>query len=129
MTQDNLDLLLEEPRPEETPFTPEIDQPNVVWVKDRNHVRCTYWISKKKKWKTTSRPIDFDSDMDDDQKQDVVNREAMALQQYFDANHDRAGDLQDCLTGSAESACDEPRIKKTKTEVSVDSYSMEVSTE
>ena len=131
LTHDNLNLLLEEPRPEAAPpvFTPRIDQPNVVWVNARTQVRCKYWISKKKKWKTTSRPIDFDSDMDDDQKQDVVNREAMALQDYFDANHDRAGELQDCLTGSAESACDEPRVKKTRTEASFDSYSMEVSTE
>ena len=96
LTQDNLDLLLEEPRPEATPFTPTIDQPDVVWVKDRNHVRCTYWSSKTKKWRTTSRPIDFDSDMDDDKKQELVDIGAIALQRIFNANHNRAGDLE-CL--------------------------------
>ena len=94
----------------------------MVWVKDRNHVRCTYWSSKTKKWRITSRPIDFDSDMDDDKKQEVVNIEAIALQQYFKANHNRAGDLA-CLTGSAESALDEPRRKASKTEVSAESCS------
>ena len=119
LTQSNLDLLLEEPRVEATPFTPIIDQPDVVWVKDRNAVRCRFWSSQKRKWKTTSRPIDFDSDMDDDQKQDVVTSEAIALQQYFKANHDRAGDL------SGESARDEPRRKASKTEVSAESCSMD----
>ena len=93
MTQVNLDLLLEEPRPEATPFTPTIDQPDVVWVKDRNHVRCTYWSSRTKKWRTASRPIDFDSDMDDDKKQELVDIGALALQRIFNANHNRAGDL------------------------------------
>ena len=52
LTHDNLNLLLEEPRPEATPrvFTPRIEEPDVTWVKDRNHVRCTYWNSKKRKW-------------------------------------------------------------------------------
>ena len=122
LTAGNLDLLLEEPRVETTPFTPIIDQRNVVWVKDRNAVRCRFWSSKKQKWRIISRPIDFDSDMDDDQKQDVVTSEAIALQQYFKANHDRAGDLE-CLTGSAESACDEPRRKASRIEVSVGSCS------
>jgi hypothetical protein len=96
LTQDNLDLLLEEPRPEETQFTPTISQPDVAWVKDRNYVRCRYWSSRVKKWKTRSRLIDFDSDMDDDKKQELVDIGAIALQRHFNANHNRAGNLE-CL--------------------------------
>ena len=93
LTQDNLDLLLEEPRPEETQFTPTISQPDVAWVKDRNYVRCRYWSSRTKKWRTRSRLIDFDSDMDDDKKQELVDIGAIALQRIFNACHNRAGDL------------------------------------
>ena len=93
LTQDNLNLLLEEPRPEKTQFTPTISQPDVAWVKDRNYVRCRYWSSRVKKWRTRSRLIDFDSDMDDDKKQELVDIGAIALQRIFNANHNRAGDL------------------------------------
>ena len=47
LTQENMDILLEEPPAESAPFSPRIDQPNVVWVASRNHARCTYWDSKK----------------------------------------------------------------------------------
>ena len=47
LTQENMDLLLEEPPAESAPFSPRIEQPDVVWVASRNHVRCTYWDSKR----------------------------------------------------------------------------------
>ena len=49
ITQSNLDLLLEEPPAEPAPWKPEIEQQDVYWVESRNHVRCTYWDSKKLK--------------------------------------------------------------------------------
>ena len=110
LSQDNLELLLEEPGPEPTPFTPIIERPDVVWVKDRNHVRCRYWDSKANQWRTKSQSIKFDSDMDDCQKQAIVTREAIRLQQYFAADHD----------GTAASA-PEPSRKAAKTEVSAES--------
>ena len=48
LTNENMDLLLEDPPAASAPaFTPKISQPDVVWVGCRNHVRCTYWDSKK----------------------------------------------------------------------------------
>ena len=110
LSQTNLDLLLETPGPEPAPFTPIIEQPDVVWVKDRNHVRCRYWDSKANKWRTKSQSIKCDSDMDDCQKQAIVTREAIRLQPYVAADHD----------GSAESA-PQPSRKAAKTEVAAES--------
>ena len=47
LTKENMDLLLEEPPAASAPFTPTISQTDVVWLSHRNHVRCTYWESKK----------------------------------------------------------------------------------
>ena len=121
LSQENLDLLLEAPRAEPTPpFTPNIEQRDVVWVKDRSHVRCTYWDPKTNRRRTKSQSIEFDSDCEESQKQEIVNREAEAMQQFFVANHDRAGKLS-CRDRSAESAIDEPSRKAAKTEASAES--------
>ena len=48
--------------------------------------------------------IDFDPDMENDQKQQIVDREAEAMQQFFDAAHNRGDDMP-C---SAESAIEGP---------------------
>mgnify|MGYP003300475072 CR=1 FL=1 len=111
LSQFNLDLLLEEPRAEPTPFTPNIEQPDVVWVKDRNHVRCTYWDSRKKQWKIKSQALEFDPDMDDDQKQEIANREAEALQRFYNDNHNSLGNLPSC-DESADSAPVGPEVKR-----------------
>ena len=42
ITESNLDLLLEEPPAAPAPFKPEIEQQDVIWIKSRNSVRCTY---------------------------------------------------------------------------------------
>ena len=43
LTEENMDLLLEDPPAESArPFVPRIDEPNVLWVSHRNHVRCKW---------------------------------------------------------------------------------------
>ena len=68
---------------------------------------------EKKAWKIKSKLIEFDSDMEDDQKQDIVDREAEAMQQFFDAHHNRGGDLP-CPDESAESAPEGPQVKRAR---------------
>ena len=50
LTQENMDLLLEDPPAVSAPFNPDVSAryPNVFWVSLRNHVRCTWWDSKKR---------------------------------------------------------------------------------
>ena len=52
LTKENMDLLLEDPPAASAPFTPKISQTDVVWLSHRNHVRCTYWESKKRHGKS-----------------------------------------------------------------------------
>ena len=51
LTKENMDLLLEDPPAASAPFTPKISQTDAICLSHRNHVRCTYWESKKKVWK------------------------------------------------------------------------------
>ena len=113
LTKENMDLLLEDPPAASAPLTPKISQPDVVWVGGRNHVRCTYWDSKKKAWKIKSKHIEFDSDMENDQKQQIVADEAEAMQQFFLANHNRENNLP-CHDESAESAPEGPEGKAAR---------------
>ena len=48
--------------------------------------------------------IEFESDAEEDHKQEIVDREAEAMQQFFDAHHNRGDDMP-C---SAESAIEGP---------------------
>ena len=69
--------------------------------------------SRKKAWKIKSKLIEFDSDMEDDQKQEIVDREAEAMQQLFDAHHNRGDDMP-CPEESAESAIEGPQGKAAR---------------
>ena len=106
LTKENLDLLLEEPPAASAQSVPDVNQPNVTWVAGRNSLRCNYFDSKKKAWRTKSKLMEFDTDMDDEEMQEVTNNVAEAMQDFFDKHHD----LQDNRQGnddSAESAHDE----------------------
>ena len=70
---------------------------------------------EKKAWKIKSKLIEFESDMENDQKQEIVDREAEAMQQFFDAAHNLRGDMP-CPDESAESANEEPPEKKARIE-------------
>ena len=70
---------------------------------------------EKRAWKIKSKLIEFDSDMEDDQTQEIVDREAEAMQQFFEANHNR-GDGMPCLDESAESALEGPQVTAARIE-------------
>ena len=59
--------------------------------------------------------IESDSDMEDDQKQLLGDREALAMQQFFDATHN-LGDDMPCPDDSAESAIEGPPEKVARIE-------------
>ena len=115
LTNENLDLLLEHPAAASAPFIATISHTDVSWVSNRNQVRCRYWASKKKQWTIKSKLLEFDSDMDDDQKQLQVDREALVMQQFFDDSHNLGNDMP-CPDDSAESAIEEPPEKKARIE-------------
>ena len=73
-------------------------------------MRCQYWHSKKQTWRIKSKFVEFDSDMDVDQKEELVHREAEALQRFFLANHNLDNNLPGG-DGSAESVIEEPMRK------------------
>ena len=79
LTKENMDLLLEDPPAASAQFVPSIIHPDVTWVAGRNHVRCTYWHSKKKTWKIKSKLIEFEPNLETEAMQDIVNREAEAV--------------------------------------------------
>ena len=109
LSQENLDLLLEEPRAAvSASFAPTISQPDVVWVNGRNHVRCTYWCKRQKRWRIKSRPIEFDQHLNESEKQEVVTREAEEMQRFFLEHHSDPGNE------SAGSASREPSRKAAR---------------
>ena len=116
LTNENIDLLLEGPPTESVQFTPTIcgvNCPDVTWYSPRNHLRCTYWNSKKQTWTIKSKLIEFDANESDEQRQELVDKEANALQAFFVAHHNQLGDLpQD--DESAESAPEEPPAKAAR---------------
>ena len=115
LTRENMDLLLEDPPAASAPppFTPTITQPDVIWITGRNHVRCTYWHSKKNAWKIKSKLIDFDPTIEADAMQEIVDREAGLMQDFFLAHHNRLDNMP-CNEESAESASEEPRAKAAR---------------
>ena len=78
---------------ESAPFIPEIGQPDVIWVAARKQVRCTYWHSTKMAWKIKSKHIEFDSDMEEHEMQEVVDREAEAMQEFYEEHHNLLGNM------------------------------------
>ena len=116
LTKENMDLLLEDPPTESVQFTPTIcgvNCPDVTWYSPRNHLRCTYWNSKKQTWTIKSKLIEFDANESDEQRQELVDKEANALQAFFVAHHNQLDDLQQD-DESAESAHGEPPAKAAR---------------
>ena len=111
LTEENIDLLLEEPPAESSPFVPEIIEPDVVWVCTRNHVRCTFWDSKKKAFRIKSKHIEFDPDMEDAEIQEIVNREAEAMQSFYNQHHNQLRNMQ-----VEEEADEAPQVKRPRGE-------------
>ena len=59
--------------------------------------------TRKRAWRIKSKLIEFESDTEEDHKQEIVDREAEEMQQFFLAYHNR-GDNLPCHEESAESA-------------------------
>ena len=60
LTQENMDLMLEEP-PAESAHDPNIAYfPDASWISGRNHVRCTY--SKRKVWRIKPQGVEYGCD-------------------------------------------------------------------
>ena len=122
LSQENMDLLLEEPPDEPAPFNPaaavSARYPNVHWLTHRNAVRCTWYDSKKKKSTTTSNNVEFEPDADNEEKLSVVVAVAKRLQRFYEAHHNHEDNIDcDDSYDSAESAHEslsEPRRKKSK---------------
>ena len=121
ITQPNLDLLLEEPPAEPALWRPEIEQQDVYWIASRNQIRCSYWDSKKLKWRSKTMRVEFCSDMDNEAKLDAVSSAAMELQEFFDMHHDQEGNVPKPKRGRGSSDedrdCGESVQKDSKTEI------------
>ena len=95
LTTTNMDLLREDPA---ATWAPYIEQPNVFWLARNDRVACHWWDCKKNKWRTKTRLVQFATDMDGRQKQQLVNEKSSDLQCFFEKTHDRAT----CSDDSAE---------------------------
>ena len=96
LTTTNMDLLREDPA---ATWAPYIEQPNVFWLARNDRVACHWWDCKKNKWRTKTRLVQFETHMDDTEKQELVNEKSADLQCFFEERHDRAT----CSDDSAES--------------------------
>ena len=126
LTQENMDLLLEEPPDEPAPFNPatavSASCPNVYWVTLRNAVRCTWYDSKKKKRTIASRNVEFQPDADNEEKLSVVMAVAKRLQRFYEArNHKDNIDCDDSYDSaeSAHESSSEPRRKRARSEENI----------
>ena len=80
LTTTNLDLLMEKPQGQ---WAPEIDQPNVYWLAKSNRVGCMWWDCQRKKWRNKTKIVQFETHMDDTEKQKLVNEQSFDLQCFL----------------------------------------------
>ena len=81
------------------------EYPNVYWIAARNHVRCTWWDSKKKSWKVRSQHVEFEEGDGPDEKVDAVFEAAAELQSFFETNHDTLNNMD---AEEDDSECERP---------------------
>ena len=113
LSEDNLDLLLEEPPAVSAPFIPNLAEfPHTSWVGFRKCVRTSYWDSKQGVWKIKSQIVNFENDDTIEEKEAAVFAAAAALQEFFNRHHDRDGN---CNTMSCTWESSEP-AKRQRTE-------------
>ena len=67
LTKANLDLLLEDPA-ESTPWAPTLQYEDMHWIATRNALRCSWWDSKKCKFRHKWMHVLLTGDMDDEDK-------------------------------------------------------------
>ena len=98
----NIDLLLEDPPAVPASWFPSMSHPNVHWIPVRNHVRCKWWDSRRKKWRIESDHVKLEPHMSVEEKQSMVFKAAAALEQFFKVRHNVENNMP--LRRSAESA-------------------------
>jgi hypothetical protein len=103
ITQPNLELLLEQPPADATPWAPQIESANVSWRSSTNTVHCKYWDSRTSKYRSRSISVEFGSEMDGEAKQRLVNRAAHELEEYYASHHNEDDDMpaSDDMTSEA----------------------------
>ena len=105
LSEDNLDLLLEEPPAVSAPFIPNLAEfPNTRWIGNRNQVRCSYWDSKHGGWKIKSQGVNFQDADTIEEKEAAVSAAASVLEEFFNRHHDTEGN---CIIS-------EPKRQKTE---------------
>ena len=112
LSEDNLDLLLEEPPAVSAPFIPNLAEfPHTFWLGSRKCVRTSYWDSRQGVWKVKSQTVDFQDDDAIEEKQAAVSAAASVLEEFFHRHHDTEGN---CETMSCSWESSEPKRQKTK---------------
>ena len=105
LTEDNLDLLLEEPPAVSAPFIPNLAEfPHTSWVGPRRCVRTSYWDSKQGGWKIKSQIVNFQDDDTIEEKEAAVSAAASVLEEFCNRHHDTEGN---CISS-------EPKRQKTE---------------
>ena len=88
LTQENIDLLLEEPPAVSAPLKINLDEyPNVYWIAARNHVRCNWWDSKRSVWRISSKSVDLEDHAGEEEKEAAILAAADSLQELYETNH------------------------------------------
>ena len=105
LSEDNLDLLLEDPPAASARFIPNLAEfPNTRWIGNRNQVRCSYWDSKRGGWKIKSQGVNFQDADTIEEKEAAVSAAASVLEEFFHHHHDTEGN---CIIS-------EPKRQKTE---------------
>ena len=115
ITLPNLELLLEQPPAESAPWTPKIESADVHWRTSTNALNCKYWDSRAMKYKSKTIAVDVGSEVDDEAKQDLVDRAKVELEEYYASHHNRDGNMpgSDDMTSEAGGGDSVPKRMKT----------------
>jgi hypothetical protein len=116
ITQPNLELLLEEPPADATPWTPEIQSACLSWRKSTNTLWCKYWDSRSSKYRTKGTELEFGSEMNGEAKQRLVDQAARELGEFHYMRHSEDDDMPAADDKTSEAGGDNPVRKAMKTD-------------
>ena len=116
LTEENLDLLLEDPPAGSAPWSPEINEPDVIWLPRRKELRAFYFDRQKGRYCTKSMQVEFSHCLNDDDKQEACDKVARELQRFFEANDDAEGEMSTAVDsdGDGSNDSDEPQRKRRR---------------
>ena len=103
ITLPSLELLLNQPPAESAEWTPKIESADAYWRSSTNAVNCKDWDSRASKYRSKTIAVDVGSEVDDEAKQDLVNRAKDELEEYYVSHHNRDGNMpgSDDMTSEA----------------------------